>query len=94
MSEGEELDYSSAIKQAYRSLTRFPLVSVRGTPLMCCIADNWEDIWAFNPHPSDLLIATYPKAGDLSEFIASTKLLLAVVSKVTSIGVYRSIRSQ
>lgn len=63
MSEGEELDYSSAIKQAYRSLTRFPLVSVRGTPLMCCIADNWEDIWAFNPHPSDLLIATYPKAG-------------------------------
>lgn len=66
MSKEEELDYSAAILKAYKSLTRFPLVSVRGIPLMCYIADNWEDIWAFNPHPSDLLIATYPKAGNHS----------------------------
>nr|XP_020479021.1 sulfotransferase 1A4 isoform X2 [Monopterus albus] len=37
--------------------------SVRGIPLMNYIANNWDSIWAFCPDPSDLLIATYPKAG-------------------------------
>uniref|UniRef100_A0A8C6UH34 Sulfotransferase n=1 Tax=Neogobius melanostomus TaxID=47308 RepID=A0A8C6UH34_9GOBI len=63
MSEEQELDYHTAIQKAGKLLFRFPLVTVRGTPLMCHIADNFEKIWAFNPHPSDLLIATYPKAG-------------------------------
>lgn len=63
MSDEEELDYSTAIQKAEKSLTRFPLIPVRGTPLMSLIAENFEQIWAFNPHPSDLLIATYPKAG-------------------------------
>lgn len=63
MSEEQELDYSSAIQKAEKQLGRFPLVHVRGILLMCHIADNFEQIWAFNPHPTDLLIATYPKAG-------------------------------
>lgn len=30
---------------------------------MSHIAQNFDSIWAFRPDPSDLLIATYPKAG-------------------------------
>lgn len=63
MSEEQELDYHTAIQKAQKQLFRFPLITVRGVPLMCHIADNFEKVWAFNPHPSDLLIATYPKAG-------------------------------
>ncbi|KAF1373906.1 hypothetical protein PFLUV_G00243790 [Perca fluviatilis] len=63
MSEEEKLSYSEAIKKAYASVARFPLIPVRGIPLMSLIAQNWDSIWAFRPEPSDLLIATYPKAG-------------------------------
>ncbi|KAF1390970.1 hypothetical protein PFLUV_G00063660 [Perca fluviatilis] len=63
MSEEEKLSYSEAIKKAYASVSRFPLIPVRGIPLMSLIAQNWDTIWAFRPEPSDLLIATYPKAG-------------------------------
>ncbi|XP_076615371.1 sulfotransferase 1C1-like [Chaetodon auriga] len=63
MSNGEEISCTTAIEKASASLTRFPLIPVRGIPLMSCIAENWDNIWAFRPDPSDLLIATYPKAG-------------------------------
>jgi len=57
------LTYSEAIEKASDSITRFPLIPIRGVPLMSYIAENWDSIWAFRPDPSDLLIATYPKAG-------------------------------
>lgn len=63
MSEEKELSYSDSIKKASAFLTRFPLIPVRGIPLMSHIAENFDSIWAFRPDPSDLLIATYPKAG-------------------------------
>ncbi|CAL8303374.1 unnamed protein product [Lota lota] len=63
MSEKRGLSYSDAIQEAGGSMSRFPLIPVRGVPLMNHIANNWDSIWAFEPHPSDLLIATYPKAG-------------------------------
>lgn len=63
MSEMGELSYSKAILEASTSFSRFPLIPVRGVPLMSHIAQNWDPIWAFCPDPSDLLIATYPKAG-------------------------------
>ncbi|XP_036402355.1 sulfotransferase 1C1-like [Megalops cyprinoides] len=57
------LTYSEAIEKAGNKLCRFPLKSVRGVPLMEPIAQEWDSVWAFCPDPSDLLIATYPKAG-------------------------------
>lgn len=63
MSEQKDMTYSEAIQKASSSITRFPLIPVRGVPLMNYIANNWDNIWAFRPDPSDLLIATYPKAG-------------------------------
>ncbi|XP_030610187.1 sulfotransferase 1C2 [Archocentrus centrarchus] len=63
MSEEKDMSYSDAIQKASSSITRFPLIPVRGVPLMCHIANNWDTIWDFCPDPSDLLIATYPKAG-------------------------------
>ncbi|TKS89862.1 Sulfotransferase 1C4 [Collichthys lucidus] len=59
----EDLTYSEAIEKAGASITRFPLIPIRGVPLMSYIANSWDSIWAFRPDPSDLLIATYPKAG-------------------------------
>ncbi|XP_022076295.1 sulfotransferase 1C2 [Acanthochromis polyacanthus] len=62
--EGEgEMTYRESIEKAGSSLMRFPVIPVRGIPLMKLIANNFDDIWAFRPDPSDLLIATYPKAG-------------------------------
>lgn len=63
MSEEKELSYGDSIKKASALLTRFPLIPVRGVPLMSHIAENFDSVWAFQPDPSDLLIATYPKAG-------------------------------
>lgn len=63
MSEQGEMTYSEAIEKAGPSLTRFPLIPVRGVPVMNLIAENFDAVWAFRPDPSDLLIATYPKAG-------------------------------
>ncbi|XP_059892757.1 sulfotransferase 1C1-like [Gadus macrocephalus] len=63
MSEKRVLSYSDCILEAGGSMSRFPLIPVQGVPLMNHIADNWDSISAFEPHPSDLLIATYPKAG-------------------------------
>nr|XP_046233342.1 sulfotransferase 1C2 [Scatophagus argus] len=63
MSKEEKMSYTEAIEKAGTLLTRFPLIPVRGIPLMNYIAQNWDNIWAFRPDPSDLLIATYPKAG-------------------------------
>lgn len=66
MSEKEDLSYRDAIEEARDSITRFPLIPVRGVPLMSHIAKNFDSVWAFRPDPSDLLIATYPKAGNES----------------------------
>lgn len=66
MSEEGALSYSDAIQKASASITRFPLTRVRGVPLMCLVANNWDSVWAFRPDPSDLLIATYPKAGSVA----------------------------
>ncbi|KAM8876376.1 sulfotransferase 1C2 [Synchiropus picturatus] len=59
----DQVSYGEAIEKASGSITRFPLIPVRGVPLMNHIAYNWDAVWAFRPDPSDLLIATYPKAG-------------------------------
>ncbi|KAM3592454.1 uncharacterized protein V6R79_019176 [Siganus canaliculatus] len=60
----EEKDfYQMAIEKAKPYITRFPLIPVRGIPLMSYIARNFETVWEFRPDPSDILIATYPKAG-------------------------------
>ncbi|KAF3704448.1 Sulfotransferase 1C1 [Channa argus] len=59
----EDVSYGEAIQKASASITRFPLIPVKGIPLMNHIANNWDSIWAFCPDPSDILIATYPKAG-------------------------------
>ncbi|KAM9816825.1 sulfotransferase 1C2 [Neosynchiropus ocellatus] len=59
----DQVSYGEAIEKASGSISRFPLIPVRGVPLMNHIAYNWEAVWAFRPDPSDLLIATYPKAG-------------------------------
>ncbi|XP_024242910.1 sulfotransferase 1C2 isoform X2 [Oncorhynchus tshawytscha] len=63
MAGKEELSYSEAIAAAGDAFHRFPLIKIQGVPLMCPIVHNWDSIWAFRPDPSDLLIATYPKAG-------------------------------
>lgn len=59
----EELSYKEAIEKAGSSMYRFPLVPIDGVPLMNLITQQWDSISSFNPDPSDLLIATYPKAG-------------------------------
>uniref|UniRef100_A0A4W4DQL4 Sulfotransferase n=1 Tax=Electrophorus electricus TaxID=8005 RepID=A0A4W4DQL4_ELEEL len=48
---------------AEKTLHPFPLLEFQGVPLRSYIVDNWSSISAFYPDPSDLLIATYPKAG-------------------------------
>lgn len=63
MSKEGEMSYTEAIEKAHDSFCRFPLIPVQGVPLMNYIANNWDTIWAFRPDPSDILIATYPKAG-------------------------------
>ncbi|XP_051928054.1 sulfotransferase 1 family member D1-like [Hippocampus zosterae] len=63
MSEDEELTYGDAIQKAGSSIFRFPLIPVKGIPLMNHIANNFDVVSAFCPDPSDILIATYPKAG-------------------------------
>ncbi|KAI4807546.1 hypothetical protein KUCAC02_027349 [Chaenocephalus aceratus] len=59
----EKLSHHDAIERASSSLYRFPLLPVRGIPLINHIANSWDTIWAFRPDPSDILIATYPKSG-------------------------------
>ncbi|KAK3528961.1 hypothetical protein QTP70_014151 [Hemibagrus guttatus] len=61
--KGDTLSFNSAVNKAANSICRFPLVEVQGVPLRNWIAQNWNSIWAFCPHPSDLLISTYPKSG-------------------------------
>ncbi|XP_061098946.1 sulfotransferase 1C2-like [Conger conger] len=57
------LKYSQTVEKAGNLLFRFPLKKVRGVPLREPIAQNIESVWAFCPDPTDILIATYPKAG-------------------------------
>lgn len=63
MAKEEDLSYKEAILKASASISRYPLIPIKGVPLMSYIANNWDSISAFCPDPSDLLIATYPKAG-------------------------------
>lgn len=58
-----EMSFQDAIMKAGASIYRFPLIPVDGIPLMNLIVEDWDSISAFRPDPSDLLIATYPKAG-------------------------------
>ena len=69
MSEKRVLSYSDSILEAAGFKSRFPLIPVQGVPLKNHIANNWDSISAFEAHPSDLLIATYPKAGIASQTI-------------------------
>ncbi|GAA6082600.1 sulfotransferase 1 family member D1-like isoform X1 [Tachysurus ichikawai] len=59
----EPMSFNEAVNKATNSIQRFPLIEVQGVPLRNWIAQNWSSIWAFCPHPSDLLISTYPKSG-------------------------------
>ncbi|XP_056626809.1 sulfotransferase 1C2 [Triplophysa dalaica] len=61
--EEKPLSYEESIRRAGDALKRFPLIDVQGVPLMSTIAANWKAVSEFSPDPSDLLIATYPKAG-------------------------------
>lgn len=63
----EPISYIDAISKAVNAIRRFPLIEVQGVPLMNWIANSWNLISAFEPDPSDLLIATYPKAGKESK---------------------------
>lgn len=36
---------------------------VSGVPLDQKTCDTWDDIWKFQAHPQDILVAAYPKAG-------------------------------
>ncbi|XP_028332323.1 sulfotransferase 1C2 [Gouania willdenowi] len=63
MSEEKELSYKESIVKARDHMLRFPLVPVKGVPLMNLIANVFDSISAFRPDPSDILVATYPKAG-------------------------------
>ncbi|XP_031746282.1 sulfotransferase family 1C member 4 isoform X1 [Xenopus tropicalis] len=39
------------------------LKTINGVPLSEAIASNWDEIWAFQAKPGDILINTYPKSG-------------------------------
>ena len=39
------------------------LFDFHGVPMAHCFTDNWENIQNFQARPDDILIATYPKAG-------------------------------
>ncbi|XP_042608707.1 cytosolic sulfotransferase 1-like [Cyprinus carpio] len=62
--EKEQLSYEEAIRRAGDAIHRFPLIDVQGVPLMSTIAETWKSVSEFCPDPSDLLISTYPKAGE------------------------------
>lgn len=65
MDKKEEVtSYEEAINQAAGLIYRFPLIEVQGVPLMNWIVQNWSAVQDFCPDPSDLLISTYPKAGN------------------------------
>lgn len=43
---------------------RRELVDVHGIPLFWSIAEQWSQVESFEARPDDLLISTYPKAGN------------------------------
>ncbi|XP_066522484.1 sulfotransferase 1C1-like isoform X2 [Hoplias malabaricus] len=57
------LTYKEVIAMAPYVITRFPVIEFQSVPLRNLIVQKWSSIWAFCPDPSDMLIATYPKAG-------------------------------
>ncbi|KAK6467649.1 sulfotransferase family cytosolic 1B member 1 [Huso huso] len=57
--------YTEQLKDVKEVFQRFTLKPVQGVPLMKPIADNWEKVESFRAQPTDLLIATYPKAGKI-----------------------------
>ncbi|KAM3860051.1 sulfotransferase 1C2 [Diretmus argenteus] len=63
MSVDDEFSNMQSVAKDDGVFYRFPLIPIRGIPLMNHIANNWDEVWSFCPDPSDLLIATYPKAG-------------------------------
>ncbi|KAL6474917.1 hypothetical protein MHYP_G00159570 [Metynnis hypsauchen] len=61
--EEKSLNYKEGINRAAGIAWRFPLIEMQGVPLRNYIVQKWSTISAFCPDPSDMLIATYPKAG-------------------------------
>lgn len=57
-------DYGDALHEHKDVFRRYPLVPVHGVPLMEPIAEQWDPIENFEARPDDLLISTYPKAGE------------------------------
>ncbi|XP_066475167.1 sulfotransferase 1C4 isoform X1 [Tiliqua scincoides] len=45
------------------NMTRYEVDEVEGIPLTKKMCDRWNETWAFQAKPDDLLIATYAKAG-------------------------------
>ncbi|XP_025019741.1 sulfotransferase 1A1-like [Python bivittatus] len=46
-----------------QEVARPPLISVKGVPLIKYFAEIYDEVEAFQAHPDDLLISTYPKCG-------------------------------
>lgn len=57
-------DYNHALLKHMEVFRRFPLMPVHEIPLMEPIAQQWAPIENFEARPDDLVIATYPKAGE------------------------------
>lgn len=63
--ETGQLSYEKAFRKSEKTVNRLSLIDVQGVPLKSVIAKNLDSILQFCPDPSDLLIATYPKAGKI-----------------------------
>lgn len=61
----EKPDYSDFLHKYSDIFYRFPLTLVHGIPLMEPIANQWGPIENFQARPDDLIISTYPKAGEM-----------------------------
>ncbi|KAI7796962.1 sulfotransferase 1 family member D1-like [Triplophysa rosa] len=61
--EGGPASNKEAFKKSEKTVHRLSLIDVQGVPLKSQIVNNLDSILQFCPDPSDLLIATYPKAG-------------------------------
>jgi len=59
-----EMEFNSDPELGDRRVRRSQLKLVEGVPLPDWAADNWEQVATFQAKPDDLLIATFPKAGE------------------------------
>lgn len=63
-------DNGEAVREHQEVCQRYPLVPVQGIPLMEPIVRSWAPVENFEARPDDLLIATYPKAGETPAEVA------------------------